>query len=332
MYQERELQINPDEYSRFEEKRQITDHGKSHSPIQKTDAAIQKSIYNALWKDDVLRALDYYEMDVHVKNAVVYLNGHITGTSSQNRVKYAIQAIPGILGIKNNLVLDDKLTCEVAASLGMLEHTHNCKFFIGVSHGVVLLNGQVGNTDVRMMAEQYTASHPKVRGVINNIHAPGFDLSLQDHRFLQPPIGKIIYFSDGISGFVSKIVINPDNRRVVAAIIQGHFNESWGYLTLSNGNGGRSVEQQLVIPMSVIKHLTNSSGFLTIHITDFTKYQVFDMSRFILPNNDWTPPYPYCPDDVLFPVAYLQNQASAMFKVEAKELNDELLYNDSLGG
>jgi len=328
MYQEQALQIKTDEHSRCEEKRQITDHEKSRSPIQQTDAAIQKSIYNALWKDEVLRALDYYEMDVQVKNAVVYLNGHIAGTSSQNRVNYAIQAIPGILGIKNNLVLDDKLTWEVAASLGELEHTYNCKFFTGVSHGVVLLNGQVSNTDVRMMAEQHAASHPKVRGVINNIRVPGFDLGLQDHRFLQPPIGKKIYFSDGISGFVRKVVINPDNRQVVAMIIQGNFDESRGYLN----NDGRSVEQQLHIPMSAIRHLTKSSGFLTIRSTVTSEYQAFDESRFILPNNDWTPPYPYCPNDVLFPVAYLKNKASAMFKLQAMKLNEELLYNDSLGG
>jgi hypothetical protein len=271
-------------------------------------------------------------MDVHVKNAVVYLSGHIVGTSSQSRVNFAIQAIPGILGIKNNLVLDDKLTYEVAASLGELEHTYDCKFFTGVSHGVVLLNGQVANKDVHTMAEQYAASHPKVRGVINNIDVPRFDLGLQDHRFLQPTIGKKIYFSDGIFGFVRKVVINPDNRRVVAMIIQGNFDESRRYLNLSNNNGGRSVEQQLHIPMSVIRHLTKSSGFLNIHSTDFTKYQAFDVSRFILPNNDWTPPYPYCPDDVLFPIAYLKNKASSMFKVQEMKLIDELLYNDSLGG
>ena len=332
MYQEQELQINPDEYSRCEEKRPIRDHGKNNSSIQKSDADIQKSINNALWKDKVLRALDYNEMDVHVKNAVVYLNGHIVGTSSQNRIEYAIQAIPGIRGIRNNLVLDDKLTCEVAGSLGELEHTYNCKFFTGVSHGVVLLNGQVANTDVRMMAEQCAASHPEVRGVINNILVPGVDLGLQDHRFLQPPIGKKIHFSDGISGFVKKVVINPDNRRVVAMIIQGNFDKSRGYLNLSNKNGGRSVEQQLDIPMSVMRHLTKSSGFLTIQSTEFTKYQAFDVSRFILPNNDWTPPYPYCPDDVFFPVAYLKNKASFMFKVQAMKLYDELLYNDSMGG
>jgi osmotically-inducible protein OsmY len=332
MYQEQALQMNPDEITRCEEQKESTDHGKSLSPIQKTDAAIETSIYNALWKDEVLRALDYYEMDVHVINGVVYLNGHIAGTSSQNRVNYAIQAIPGILGIKNNLVLDDKLTCEVAASLGELEHTYHCKFFTGVSHGVVLLNGEVGNPDVRMRAEKCAGGHPKVRGVINNIRVPGFDLGVQDHRFLQPSIGKKIYFRDGISGFVSKIVINPDNRRVVAMIIRGSFDESREYPTFLNNNDGRSLEQQLVIPMSVVKQLTNSSGFLNIPSNDFTKYQAFDTSRFILPNNDWMPPYPYCPDDVLFPIAYLKNQASAMFKVQAMKLQDELLYNDSLGG
>ena len=84
--------------------------------------------------------------------------------------------------------------------------------------------------------------------------------------------------------------------------------------------------------MSAVKHLTNSSGFLSIPSTDLTNYQVLDTSQYILPNNDWTPPYPYCPADVLFPVAYLKNQASAMFKVQEMKLHDELLYNDSLGG
>ena len=110
--------INPDEFSRCEERSQMIDHGKSLSPIQKTDAAIKESVERAIWNDDVLRAIEYYEIAVHVKNGVVYLNGHIVSTTSQSRIENAIRAIPGILGIQNNLVLDDKLTPEVAASLG----------------------------------------------------------------------------------------------------------------------------------------------------------------------------------------------------------------------
>jgi hypothetical protein len=145
--------INPDEFSRCEEPQQKTDHGKSLSPSQKTDAAIKGLVDRAIWNDDVLRAIEYYEIDVHVKNGVVYLSGHIVGTTSQSRIKNAIRAIPGILGIQNNLVLDDKLTLDVAGSLGELEHTYGCKFFTGASHGVISLNGNVSDENVKLLAE-----------------------------------------------------------------------------------------------------------------------------------------------------------------------------------
>lgn len=343
MYKEKVLPINLDEKARCEERSLIIDRGKSLSPIQKTDAAIKEKIYNALWKDDVLRALEYYGIDVFVKNGTVFLNGHIVSTTSQNRIINAIQSIPGILEIKNNLVLDDKLTLEVAGSLGKLEHTFNCKFFTGASHGVVVLHGEVSSVNVRLSAEQCAASHPKVRGVINSIRVTGVDLGIQDYRLVQPPIGKEMCFLDGISGMVRQVVINPDNRRVIAMTIQGRFSESRRNLTLSNISAHQSTEQEqmLFIPASVIGHVTKNSGFLTIKSTDSTKYQEFDASLFIVPNVDWVPPYPYCPDDVLFPIAYQQedkmienvsNQVSPMPKTKMQKMSEELLYNDSLGG
>jgi osmotically-inducible protein OsmY len=284
MYKEQVLPTNLDELSRCEVRMQMTDYGKSLSPTQKTDAAIHENITNALWKDDVLRALDYYEIDVHVKNGIVYLNGHIVSSASQSRIKNAIRAIPGILEIKNNLVLDDKLMLEVAASLGNLEHTYGCKFFTGVSHGVVVLNGQVRNTDMCKSAEQCAASHPKVRGVINHIRVPGVDLGVQDQRLLQPPIGKKIHFRDSVSGIAKQVVIDPDNRRVVAITIQGTFDESRRNLTYSNLSSGQLAEQLLVIPMRVMGHITKNSGFLTIQSTDSANYQEFDASLFSAPN------------------------------------------------
>ena len=341
MYKEHLPPTNLDEITRCKERRQLPDHGKSLSPIQKTDAAIKEKIYDALWKDDVLRALDYYGIDVFVKNGIVFLNGHIVSTTSQSRIINAVQSIPGILEIKNSLVLDDELTCEIAGSLGKLEHTFNCKFFTGVSHGVVVLNGEVSSEDVRLSAERCAASHPKVRGVINSIRVTGVDLGIQDYRLVQPPIGKEMCFLDGISGIVRQVVFNPNNRRVVAMIIQGRFSESRRNLTLSNISAHQYAEQLLLIPASVIGYVTKNSGFLTIQSTDSTKYQEFDASLFAVPNIDWTPPYPYCPDDVLFPIAYqevekkienVSNQVSLRPKTEMQEMSEELLFNDSLGG
>src|SRR5688500_20405373 len=85
--------INSDEFSRCEERSQITDHGKSLRPVQKTDAAIKEVVYHAFWKDDVLRAIEYSEIDIHVKNGVVYLDCHIVSTSCQNRIENAMHVI-----------------------------------------------------------------------------------------------------------------------------------------------------------------------------------------------------------------------------------------------
>ncbi len=336
----RNPRINSHEFSRCDERREMIVFGKDLSLTQKLDTVIRQSIYNALWKDEVLRATDYDEIDVHVKNGTVYLNGHILNKASQNRIENAIQAIPGVLRMVNALVSDDELTLEVSALLGSLEKACGCKFFTGVTHGVVVLNGKVNNVQALISAEQYAASHPKVRGVINYLRIPGIDLGRQDHRLVQPPIGKEFSFRDGISGTVRQVVIDPDNRRVVAMLLQGHFSTPWPSPALPKKNGDPTAEQILVIPVSVIGYLTKRSGSLTIQSTEYAKYQAFDAALFTTPGKDWVPPYPYCIDDVLFMLAPLQtdhtiedvpSQASAA-TTEAQELSEELLVNDSLGG
>ena len=166
-------EVDPELFSRCEEREQMTDHGNERSPIQKTDAAIKDFISHALWKDDVLRAIEYEQYDVHVKNAAVHLSGHIVNISSRKRIEHALRAIPGIQGFQNDLVLDDRLTNQVASSLGPLEHTYDCKFFTGVSHGLVSLDGLVPDESVKLLAEKCAADHPNVRGVINHIRVSG---------------------------------------------------------------------------------------------------------------------------------------------------------------
>jgi osmotically-inducible protein OsmY len=334
--------INPDDFSRCEDRRQAADPGKSLSPIQKTDAALKESIYHAFWKDDVLRAIEYDEIDVHVKNGVVYLSGHIVSTTSRSRIINAIRAIPGILGIQNNLVLDDQLTREVAASLGALEHTYDCKFFTGSSHGVISLNGTVIDENVKLLAEKRAASNPNVRGVINNVRVTGADQELQDQPFLQPTIGEIIYFLDGVSGVVKQVIINPNNRRVIAMTVRGKFTDQRYEINSLTDGKARLPDQLVTVPMSVVRYLTKVSGFLHINSTEQKRYMDFDSASFCTPNVDWAPPYPYCPDDVLFPIEQrdMENDISSqqvfqpLFTVASKEqlLWEQLLANESLGG
>jgi len=342
MVQEQVLPINSNEFDRCgEQAGQSADDTKDHDPIQKMDAKLKEKIERALWKDDVLRATDYSEIDIHVKNSIVYLSGHMISTTNQQRVEKALKKVAGIQGCINSLVMDDELLYEVATALGQLEKIHHCKFFTGISNGFVTLNGEVSNAKVRLLAEQCAASHAKVRGVINYIRVPGVDLGIQDQRFLQPPIGKEIYFRDGVSGIVRQVVINPDNRRAIAMIIEGDIYGSQQNPTLPNNSSAQSASQLLVIPLTTIEHLTKDSGFLTIKSTDFTQYKKFDASLFAAPSADWLPPYPYCPDSVLFPIgaqledkapATTSNLASPKLETEEQAQSGDLLANDSLGG
>jgi osmotically-inducible protein OsmY len=336
-----QLPIINNEFSRCEESSEITDRGKSLSPSQKTDASIKEFVDRAIWNDDVLRAIEYSEIDVQVKNRIVYLSGHIVNSSSKGRLETALRSIPGILGVQNNLVLDDNLTRDVAVSLGELEHTYDCKFFTGASHGVISLNGNVSDENVKLLAEKHAASHPNVRGVINNLHVTGAEPKVQDQPFLQPTIGEIIYFLDGVSGVVKQVIINPNSRRVKAMVIEGKFTDQPDKPNLLTDGKAHPPEHLVVVSMNDVRYLTRVSGFLHINSNEQKRYMNFDSASFRTPDVNWTPPHPYCPDDVLFPVEQqevkyqiLEQLPRPPFVVALQEeaLWEQLLANDSLGG
>jgi osmotically-inducible protein OsmY len=332
---------NPDTFSRCAEGSPGIDHGKNLSPGQKTDAAMKASIEGTLWNDDLLRAVESYGIVVHVKDGVVYLSGHIVNATSQSRIQNAIGSIPGILAIRNNLVLDDRLTLEVAGSLGELEHTYHCKFFSGASHGVISLNGTVHDENIKSLAERRVARNPNVRGVINNIQVSGCERKSPEQPFLQPVIGEHIYFLDGISGIVHQVIINPDNRRVVAMTVRVQFADQRQELRALNSGKALSPERLVVLPMDLVRYMTRVSGFLNISSTESERYMDFDPAAYSAPKHGWSPPYPYCPDDVLFATVKqeliyqsLEHFPRAPFVVrwEEQSLGAELLANDSLLG
>ena len=304
-----------DEYSRCNDQTTIAD------PVQKTDAALKEHIFHALRKDELIRALEYDEIDVHVKNGVIFLYGHIVGTASQSRIISAIRAIPGILRIENHLVIDDELTLAVAASLGQLEHTHDCKFFTGTSHGVVSINGIVSAEHVKLLAEERAAGIPNVRGVINNVQVSGIDSVLPERRFFLPVIGQTIYFLDGVSSAVKQVIIDPTNRLVTQLILQGKFSKQKPNSRAGTNNQTDIVEKTVAIPVNLIRYLTKSSGFLTIKSTETTQYQDFNPLYFTSPQLDWTLPYPYCPGEVLFNIESGEAENQKMVDPDIVQIN-----------
>ena len=301
-------QVSLAEFSRCDDRSwlSVEEQNVDHK-ADKADASIAEKLDRAFWNSGVLRSTDYGEIDVDVKDRIVFLSGHVINTSNQQRAEDAARTIPGVLGVKSYLVPDDKITREVAGALGKIEHMYGVKFFMGARNGVVVLNGEVSSTNVRSLAEKCAANIPGVRGVINYVRSPGVDLEAEDQRFLQPVIGEQIYFRDGFLGTVQRVIIHPNNRRVVSMIVQRQVPNRQSELGSLMGGKTLLPEGLVIIPMNTIRYMTKSSGFLHIHSSETAKYRDFDPAFFIAPEKAWTAPYPYCPDDVLFPIESVED-------------------------
>jgi osmotically-inducible protein OsmY len=263
------------------------------------DPSIAEEVDRAFWKDEILRNVDYHQIEVQVRDGIVTLNGYVSN-SSQWRVEAALTHIPGILGVKSNLVADDKLLLQVASALVEIEQMNGSHVFARVQNGVVELSGEVISTEVRDLAEQDAGNVSWIRGVVNNISVPGTELPPVDQRFFQPVVGQNIYFRDGPSGIVEQVIIDRKSRRVTGILIRGWFPEGHYRMDLVHSGEPKTPERLAVIPIRLVRYLSGNSGFLLIDSTDTTKYHDYDPARVVTPDKDWLPPYPYCTDEVLF--------------------------------
>ena len=331
MFPEQIPRTDPGELIRCRDSNQaMMDVQEENDKSIKADAALVHEVDNALWKDAAFRATDYDNISVRVLGRIVYLFGHVISLTNQHRAERALQSIPNLLGINNYLIPDDQLLGEVSSALGSLEHTYDCKFFTGVSHGVVLLSGSVNDAKLILLAEKCASSNPNVRGVINSVRMEGGDLDLQNQPFLQPVIGEEIFFLNGVSGSVKQVIINPDNRRVIAMTVQGQFTDQRQELKSFNNGEARPPERLIVISVNLIRYLTKDSGFLYINSDERERYENFEPALFHTPNSGWEPPYPYCINEVLFPFDYQAVDYEVV--TEQQLLREQLPANDSLGG
>src|SRR5512144_3060241 len=96
------------EFSRCSDQSQLTvEQQKMNHRAEKADASMAEKVDRALEKIDVLRRTDYGEIDIAVKDGVVFLSGHVVSTTNQRRAETAARSIPGVLDVKSYLVSDD---------------------------------------------------------------------------------------------------------------------------------------------------------------------------------------------------------------------------------
>ena len=89
-----------------------------------------------------------------------------------------------------------------------------------------------------------------------------------------------------------------------------------------------------------VLYLKGVSGFLYTQSSDRPRYLDFDPGIFVAPAPDWQPPYPYCSEDVLFPIEYLDadihiendpEQFPFGAVIEEASIREQFFATDSLG-
>jgi len=264
------------------------------------DEDLAAAAVNALWANEILRRLDYGQIEVNVQAGSVQLNGHVVTRMNKARAEAAVRSVMGVLHVENRLVVDDHLGLEVARAIGADQRMTRQHVRVGVHHGFVVLSGQVGSTCVRDIAGELAAGVPQVRGVANYLQAPDAVVKSDKCAFMQPPMGREVYATDGLLGNVERVIINPFDRTVASFAVRGRFPDP---RFPGSGRFPDEIPQQdrcVVVPIQVVSCGMDGSVFLDIRRTEAAQYRECDTTDFVSPSRKWQPPYPYRWSDVRF--------------------------------
>lgn len=261
----------------------------SNKQTHRSDEVILDDIWQALWKEETIRAIDIHDISVVVEKGQVCLSGHISKDDNDQSIEEITRSVPGVIAVHNHLVSDHDLNIQVAKALSDDERT--CTYSLPVSsfHGWVGIGGRVPNCDVRAAAEEIAASVPAVRGVVLLPDVEG-EKSASVQYAVQPRIGVQVYGEDENEGKVYQVVILPQNRLVTHAIVRvNHVIDSWfgpcDYL----------------VPVEAMVMVDEGGIFLNHRAPAIHQFPVFNPAIYPFAPLTWQPPYPYLVGSVRWP-------------------------------
>jgi len=276
-------------------------------PVYRSDDDLAEDLDFALRTDEILGNTDYRNISTIVQDGKVKLLGHVTTLTHEDRAANVASAIPGVLGVENNLVVDWDLVAEVSRAIRGNILSRSDKVSISAQHGFITLTGRVANAAIAEAAGSAAANIPQVRGVANFLQAPGVVVNPEDEQCLiQPEIGEEVCAADMQLGYVKQVVINPHNRCVTDFILHSDISDRINADAAEASDELLPEERDIVLPASTIIYEGDEVIRLGISGTAAARYHNFSFSDFASPPADWKPPYPYRPEDVLFTRACVQ--------------------------
>ncbi len=264
--------------------------------MSRWDEAILQNIWQELWLDDTIPALDIDDISVDVENGQACLSGHVSKDANQQRIEEIARSVPWVNAVHNHLVSDHDLSIQVAEALGDNERT--CPFILPVnsSHGWIELGGIVPNRDIQLLAEATAASVPEVRGVILLPDIEG-EPNVLERVVLQPRIGVQVFGEGETEGTVYQVVISPQNRLVTHAIARvTHLIHDW----LETCN--------YLVPVEAMNVVDEGGIFLNYTAPAINQFPVLTPTNFPLAPLTWQPPYPYAVGSVRWHSQHMKDE------------------------
>jgi osmotically-inducible protein OsmY len=261
-------------------------------PPYRSDADLTSAIRQTIANLAPIAGFEDRYIRVSVEDGVVTLTGHTTSQSLADQVEAAVAAVPGVLDVNNLLVPDDVIALDVAAALATEPRTRPYSIEVRVRLGVVTLTGEVPDPVIAQSATEVAARVPTVRAIVNQMTAPGF---VPDVAWVeQPNIGEPVYAEDALVGTVERVVIDPRTRQPVGIIVAARVPED-------PSPEARTIERPVFIPLSQINMMTEAGVFIAGRAID-AAYGPLASERTMPAAADWKPPFPYRPDDVVWPI------------------------------
>jgi osmotically-inducible protein OsmY len=257
--------------------------------MHRSDDEILEDIWQALWKEETIRAIDNQDVSVDIERGQVCLSGHISKEYNNQRMEEIAWSIPGVVAVHNHLVNDHDLSIQVAQTLGNDGCTRPYVLPVSCFHGWVMLGGRVPNRDIQRDAEATAASVSAVRGVIllPDIQGEPAEPPRNTH---QPGIGVRVYGEDQIEGTIFQVVINPQNRIATHAIVRVKYTSD-----------GRHTWCDYLVPVESMQVVNEGGIFLNHGANGINQFPVFNPASYSFAPLTWQPPYPYAVGSVRWP-------------------------------
>ncbi len=268
----------------------------AHLPAYRPDDELERDVEDALQREELLRVLAL-PVRVRVQDGVVVLRGHVHNRALAARAEEVVRAVPGVLEVRNDLVVDHELLQQVVASLQADAHTRQLAgYYLRVRDGVVELSGTAPSLEAARALERAIARVPGVRGVAN--HLTGLEIPPTWRQVVQPEVGQSVYATDQEVGRVEAVVVDPSSRRVQAVVVAGEFPDAGAPPFAA----GPLWERRVVIPLEEVARVTPAGVFLRVHAGQAAEHPDLREEDYPLAPAGWRPPFPYEPGQVRWEV------------------------------